>query len=158
MIILDTDVLSDLMRDRPGHAVEQWLDRQPRTSIWTTSVTIMEIRFGLAVMPLGRRRAGLQREFEATLNETLEERVIAFDAIAAEATARLMAERRRRGTFAQPPNASIVAPRYIRKLRNRDRQRVALPNGISSDILTTGVQWRTGPRWSVSKGCQRGVA
>ena len=58
----------------------------------------MEIRFGLAVMPLGRRRAGLQREFEATLNETLEDRVIAFDAIAAEATARLMAERRRRGT------------------------------------------------------------
>ena len=49
-------------------------------------------------------------------------------------------------------------PRYIRELRNRDRQRVALPNGISSDILTTGVQWRTGPRWSVSKGCQRGVA
>ena len=98
MIILDTDVLSDLMRDRPDHAVEQWLDHQPRTSIWTTSVTIMEIRFGLAVMPLGRRRAGLQREFEATLNETLEDRVIAFDAIAAEATARLMAERRRRGT------------------------------------------------------------
>ena len=59
MIILDTDVLSALMRERPELVIEKWLDRQPRESIWTTSVTILEIRFGLALMPLGRRRAEL---------------------------------------------------------------------------------------------------
>jgi len=97
VIILDTDVLSALMRERPELVIEKWLDRQPREAIWTTSVTILEIRFGLAVMPLGRRRAGLQREFEATLDQTLEGRIIPFDSAAAEATAELMAARRQSG-------------------------------------------------------------
>src|SRR5713226_8803490 len=85
------------MRERPELVIEKWLDRQPREAIWTTSVTILEIRFGLAVMPLGRRRAGLQREFEATLDQTLEGRIIPFDSAAAEATAELMAARRQSG-------------------------------------------------------------
>jgi toxin FitB len=97
VIILDTDVLSALMRERPELVIEKWLDRQARESIWTTSVTILEIRFGLAVMPLGRRRVGMQREFEATLDQTLAGRIIPFDSAAAEATARLMAERRQNG-------------------------------------------------------------
>ena len=108
MIILDTDVLSALMRDRPELVIEKWLDRQPRESIWTTAVTILEIRFGLAVMPLGRRRAGLQREFEATLAETLEGRIMPFDSAAAEATANLMAARRQSGR-AGGLNDSMIA-------------------------------------------------
>jgi predicted nucleic acid-binding protein len=47
MIILDSNVLSELMRPKPEAKVIAWLDRQPQTSIWTTSVTILEIRFGL---------------------------------------------------------------------------------------------------------------
>ena len=97
MIILDTDILSALMRDRPEAVIEKWLDRQPRVSIWTTSVTILEIRFGLALMPLGRRRARLQRDFGATLNQMLDGRVIPFDSAGAEATAKLMAARRQSG-------------------------------------------------------------
>ena len=98
MIILDTDVLSALMREQPAAIVERWLDRQPRESVWTTSITIMEIRFGLATMPMGRRRARLQEDFEATLSETFEERILSFDADAAQATAELMAARRQNGT------------------------------------------------------------
>ena len=97
MIILDTDVLSALMRERPELVIEKWLDRQPRESIWTTSVTILEIRFGLALMPLGRRRAMLERDLEATLDQTLEGRIVAFDSAAAEDTAKLMAARRQGG-------------------------------------------------------------
>src|SRR5437667_130104 len=85
------------MRDRPEVVIEKWLDRQPRESIWTTSVTILEIRFGLALMPLGRRRARLQRDFGATLNQMLDGRVIPFDSAGAEATAKLMAARRQSG-------------------------------------------------------------
>ena len=97
MIILDTDVLSALMHQRPELVIEKWLDRQPRESIWTTSVTILEIRFGLALMPLGRRRAMLERDLEATLDQTLEGRIVAFDSAAAEDTAKLMAARRQGG-------------------------------------------------------------
>src|SRR5437879_7672652 len=85
------------MRERPEVVIEKWLDRQPRESIWTTSVTILEIRFGLALMPLGRRRTRLQRDFEAALDQTLEGRVIPFDSAGAEATAKLMAARRQGG-------------------------------------------------------------
>ncbi len=98
MIILDTDVLSALMREQPEAVVEGWLDRQPRELVWTTSITIMEISFGLATMPMGRRRARLEEDFEAMQRRTLEQRVLSFDVGAAQATAELMATRRQRGT------------------------------------------------------------
>ena len=115
MIILDTDVLSALMRERPEPVIEKWLDRQPRESIWTTSVTILEIRFGLALMPLGRRRAGLQREFEAVVGEDLEGRIIPFDAAAAEATAELMAARRQSGRTGDLTDSMIAGIAIARR-------------------------------------------
>jgi len=56
MIILDTNVLSALMRQVPEQNVVTWLDRQPRTSVWTTSVTVFEVRFGLQILAGGKRR------------------------------------------------------------------------------------------------------
>lgn len=97
MIILDTNVLSALMRDRPDEVVERWLDLQPRLSIWTTSVTIFEIRVGLLTMPLGRRRVRLERDFEQYVDEQLETRVADFDRAAAEETAALLARRKQAG-------------------------------------------------------------
>jgi toxin FitB len=91
MIILDTNVVSALMRDPPEEAACLWLDRQPRTSIWTTSVTVMEIRFGLAVLALGRQRTRLEQEFANMVRDAIENRVLPFDARAAEETALLMA-------------------------------------------------------------------
>lgn len=97
MIILDSNIVSALMRDPAEQVVWQWLNRQPRSSIWTTAVTVMEIRFGLAVMTVGRQQARLEREFAHTLSESLENRVLPFDARAANETALLMAKRRRSG-------------------------------------------------------------
>ncbi len=97
MVILDTDVLSAVMLREPDEAVAAWLDRQARTSLWTTSVTIFEIRHGLEVMPAGRRRSGLELGFARFLQEQLEGRVLAFDEPAAEAAATLMSRRRRAG-------------------------------------------------------------
>ena len=54
MIILDSNVISELMRPRPDERVIVWLDRQPRSSIWTTSITLFEISFGLQIMPAGK--------------------------------------------------------------------------------------------------------
>jgi predicted nucleic acid-binding protein len=96
MIILDTNVLSALMRQNPDEKVVAWLDTQPRTSIWTTSVTVLEVRFGLHIMPIGKRRSALLQAFEAVLGK-MGNRVAAFDVAAAQAAGDLMASRHRKG-------------------------------------------------------------
>ena len=57
MVILDTNVVSEMMASQPNATVVSWLDRQAWASLWTTSITIMEVRYGLAVMSPGRRRS-----------------------------------------------------------------------------------------------------
>ena len=97
MIILDTDVLSALMRTQPDRTVMDWLDQQPNSSVWTTSITVMEIRYGLQIMPAGKRRETMTKELKAVLREEIGERYASFDAEAAELAAELMASRRARG-------------------------------------------------------------
>ena len=97
MIILDTNVLCALMLGKPDADVAAWIDRQARTSVWTTTVTIFEIRYGLAIMPAGRRRADRVLAFERVTAETLDHRVLSFDQGAAEEAAILMAARQRSG-------------------------------------------------------------
>lgn len=96
MIILDTNVLSALMRRAPEKAVVGWLDRQPRTSIWTTSVTILEVRFGLQILAAGKRRTMLTEGFEELL-ERMGQRIATFDAAAAVQASDLMSQRHRTG-------------------------------------------------------------
>jgi hypothetical protein len=98
MIILDTNVLSALMRQKPDLAITSWLDRQPRESMWTSSVTIMEIRVGLETMAQGRRRQTLVAAFERLIDEGIEHRVADFDQSATEHAATLMVARRSAGT------------------------------------------------------------
>lgn len=97
MIILDTNVLSALMRAEPDPFVVNWLDQQPASSIWTTSITLMEIRYGLQSLPAGRRRQRMLAELEAVLKEEIEGRYAPFDAAAAHLAADLMAGRKQRG-------------------------------------------------------------
>jgi hypothetical protein len=97
VILLDTNVLSALMRQEPDDAVVRWLDRQPRQSIWTTSISVFEIRFGLEIMTAGKRQAALMGAFEKLLNEVLERRVAHFDSEAVQHAADLMAVRQKKG-------------------------------------------------------------
>ncbi len=96
MIILDSNVISELARPKPDPKVLEWLDRQPRSSIWTTSITVLEVRFGLQLMVRGKRRMLLTSVFEAAL-ESMEHRIVSFDAAAASETAALMASRQQKG-------------------------------------------------------------
>ena len=110
MIILDTNVLSALMSVTPDKNVIAWLDRQPRTSIWTTSVTVLEVRFGLQIMASGKRRSALLQAFEGVLGR-MERRVLPFDAAAAQQAGDLMATRHlkgRRGELRDTMIAGIV--------------------------------------------------
>lgn len=93
MVILDTNVLSALMRTAPDLAVLSWLDRQPRPSLWTTAVTVLEIRYGLGSMPAGRKRTLRLKAFGRLVDEMLERRILPFDHDAAEVAASLMSDR-----------------------------------------------------------------
>jgi len=85
------------MRQMPELTVVEWLDRQAAESIWITSITLFEARFGLALLPKGRRRRTLEAAFGKLMVEDLEGRVLDFDQSAAEAATTLAAERRRDG-------------------------------------------------------------
>jgi predicted nucleic acid-binding protein len=97
MIILDTNVLSALMRHLSDEKVVEWLDKQPRSSIWTTSITILEIRYGLQILPVGKRRSALIETFEKVLVDKIESRVAPLDTVAAKQAGDLMALRHRKG-------------------------------------------------------------
>jgi toxin FitB len=97
VIILDTNVLGALMRSVPDAAVVRWLDRQPAESVWITSITLFETRFGLALLPSGRRRQRLESEFDRLLREDLENRVLDFDSAAATEAASVAAARQKSG-------------------------------------------------------------
>jgi toxin FitB len=97
MFILDSNVVSELMVAEPDPSVIAWLDRQAWTSLWTTAITILEIRSGLVFMPMGRRRNDRQAAFERLIGSNFENRVLPFDHAAAEQAASLMGTRRQSG-------------------------------------------------------------
>lgn len=97
MIVLDTNVLSALMQQVPDGAVVGWLDGQPADSIWITSITLFEVRLGLALLPEGRRRRAVASAFARLVQEDMEDRVLDFDSAAANEAAELAAQRQRTG-------------------------------------------------------------
>jgi predicted nucleic acid-binding protein len=97
VIILDTNVLSALMRMAPEALVVGWLDLQPAESVWITTITLFETRLGLALLPKGRRQRALEAAFAGLLENDLENRVLDFDSAAATEAASLAAERQKSG-------------------------------------------------------------
>lgn len=97
MIVLDTNVLSALMRPEVNEPAIGWVNRQPGALLWTTSISLLEIRIGLHLMPSGRRRDGLTSGFEVLLDGPFRDRVLPFDVPAAEAAAKVAAFQQRRG-------------------------------------------------------------
>ena len=115
MIILDTNVLSALMRQVPDPPVVQWLDLQAPQSIWITSITLFESRLGLALVPDGRRRRALESAFARLLEDDLENRVLPFDSDAALQAATLAAERQRTGRTVDIRDTQIAAIAQARR-------------------------------------------
>lgn len=83
MLVLDTNVISELMKTEPDPQVIAWLDAHSSGSVWTTSISIFEISFGLNALPAGKRKRALQDAFEAMIAEDLEYHVLDFDRAAA---------------------------------------------------------------------------
>ena len=97
MMILDTNVLSALMQRQPDSAVVEGLDRQSADTVWITSVTLFEARYGLKLLADGQRKALLEQRFDQLVQLDLANRIAVFDVRAAEQAAHLAADRKARG-------------------------------------------------------------
>lgn len=97
MIVLDTNVVSELLRPVPAPQVEAWLAAQDGAQVYFTAVGEAELRYGVAVLPAGRRRAALAAAVDAMLEEDFRDRILAFDRGAALAYATIAADRRAAG-------------------------------------------------------------
>jgi hypothetical protein len=108
MIVLDTNVISEIMLPRPSVQVFLWMNSQPIPSLWTTSINIYEIRYGLQSMPEGKKRTVLMELFERWLAEVIQQRILSFDAIAAQCAAHLATERKAKGRPGDPRDTMIA--------------------------------------------------
>ncbi len=109
MIVLDTNVLSELMRPTPSTQVVRWAMSRPAGELFTTTITEAEIFYGIELLAKGKRRAGLQAAAEAMFADDFAGRVIGFDSQAARAFATIAARRRVLGKPISHSDAQIVA-------------------------------------------------
>ncbi|MDY6781554.1 MAG: type II toxin-antitoxin system VapC family toxin [Cyanobacteriota bacterium] len=115
MIILDTNVLSELMQPRGSWIVRQWVAAQPMTTLFTTTITQAEILYGIALLPSGKRQSELNRAAQLMFSEDFAGRILSFDEAAAIAFARIAAERRRIGSPISQADAQIASICYSRQ-------------------------------------------
>jgi len=115
MIVLDTNIVSELLRPEPAPQVEAWLSRQDGATVYFTSVGEAELRYGVAILPAGRRRSALAEAIEGMLEEDFHDRILPFDRAAASAFAEIAAERRAAGRPISQFDCQIAA---IARARN----------------------------------------
>jgi hypothetical protein len=109
MIILDTNVISELMRPRPCPQVVGWVAKQAATELATTSITEAEVLYGIEVLKKSKRRDQLLAAAEAMFAEDFAGRIFAFDSDAARNFAEIAAGRRALGRPISHPDAQIAA-------------------------------------------------
>lgn len=109
MIVLDTNVLSELARVEPDRSVLAWLDALDAGRVTTTAVTAAELRYGVERLPDGRRKTLLRAAVEGLLRDDLRRRVEPFDAAASVRYALLVARRERQGRPISGADAQIAA-------------------------------------------------
>jgi hypothetical protein len=108
-MVLDTNVVSELMRSEPDTAVLAWLNDQPADTLWLNSVVVSELLYGIARLPDGKRRAQLAQAVQAMLAEDFSGRVLPFDLEAAVVYADLVAMRERQGQPVDVADGQIAA-------------------------------------------------
>ncbi len=94
MILLDTDVVSEPLRHAPEARVIEWIDAQPVETLYLSAITVAELRAGVALLPAGRRRSGLQENLETRVLPLFAGRVLPFDLACTQAYAALIAKAR----------------------------------------------------------------
>lgn len=108
MIVLDTNIVSEMMKSAPNPAVRAWLNRQAAETLYLSSITIAELLFGVATLPNGKRKDALHQTI-AGLLELFQNRVLPFDAAAARCYADLATIARQNGRGFPTPDGYIAA-------------------------------------------------
>ena len=85
MIILDTNVLSEILKPKPNNEVLAWMGSIPASRLFTTATTEAEIRYGVARLPAGQRKDGLTQVIEDIFTIDFKNRILPFDSLAASA-------------------------------------------------------------------------
>ncbi len=132
MILLDTNVLSELIRPQPDEGVIRWLDSLDAAEVSTTAITVAELLHGVARLPSGRRRERLGRAIRALIEDDLAGCVEAFDVAAAGHYADLLSDRERSGRPMSIAHAQIAA--IARKLG------AVLATRNTGDFTDTGIE------------------
>lgn len=109
MILLDTNVVSEVMKSRPEAAVVAWLNGQHSEKLFVSAITIGEIAYGLRILPDGKRRSDLGQRFERFVAQAFDQRVLAYDEMAARIYGELMGDRRERGRPISISDGQIAA-------------------------------------------------
>jgi hypothetical protein len=109
MILLDTNVLSELMRTAPDPQALNWLRNQPMSQLGTTTINVAEIKYGLARLPNGRRRHELEKKFFNFVSRGLASRIFDFDSAAADLFGDIMVARERAGRRLEGYDGLILA-------------------------------------------------
>jgi predicted nucleic acid-binding protein len=109
MIIIDTNVVSEMLRPVPAPQVETWLAAQDSDNLYFTTISEAELRHGVAILPAGQRRTSLSRAIEGILEEDFRGRILAFDRQAASAYASIAAQRRALGRHISQFDCQIAA-------------------------------------------------
>lgn len=109
MIIVDTNIVSEVMRTAPAPVVIEWLNRQETLALFLASTSIAEIEYGLAMMPSGKRRNGLRKAFDQFVTEAFEHRILVFDRESAAAYGELMGKRKQKGRPMSVQDGQIIA-------------------------------------------------
>ncbi len=132
MIILDTNVVSELMRPEPSSAVVDWVDKLPAIDVFLTAITVAELLYGVRRLPDGRRRSRLAELVDEMLDEEFDGRIAAFDATAARHYAQLVSDRDQAGRPISMADGQIaaIARSYGAQIATRN----------VSDFDTTGVE------------------
>lgn len=140
MVVLDTNVVSELMRDSPNAVVLGWVDALAAASLFVTAVTEAELRFGLALLPPGRRRDDIAEALDRAFGSFLRDRVLPFDSAAAGAYAAIAAGRRAAGRPIPQLDCQIAAIARSRSAAVATRN-VADFEGCGVEIIDP---WRMG--------------
>lgn len=114
MIIIDTNVISELLRPEPEPRVERWLSKQDGLSVYLTAISEAELRHGLAIMPPGKRRTTLTDAVDRILREDMAGRILPFDSAAAQSYAIIAASRRAAGRPIMQADCQIAAIAHAR--------------------------------------------
>jgi predicted nucleic acid-binding protein len=109
MILLDTNVISELMKPRPEPAVSRWLEGIPRDECWTSSVVVAELLSGIESMPSGRRQRALREAVEGMIAEDFSGRIFSFDLDSARRYGQILSARQRIGRPISQMDAQIAA-------------------------------------------------